>query len=75
MMGTAPGATIVAVQVFSVINGDVGSFDSNSLQGLEWVYLNSDKFKIAAVNMSLGGGKFTSQCDHLDITSRLLICL
>jgi subtilisin family serine protease len=64
MMGTAPGANIVAVQVFSVINGDVGAYDSNILQGLEWVYLNSDKFKIAAVNMSLGGGKFTSQCDH-----------
>ena len=64
MMGTAPGANIAAVQVFSVIDGDVGAYDSNVLQGLEWVYLNSDKFKIAAVSMSLGGGKFTSQCDH-----------
>ena len=64
MMGTAPGVNIIAVQVFSVIEADVGAYDSNILQGLEWVYLNSDKFKIAAINMSLGGGKFTIQCDH-----------
>ena len=70
--GVAPGAGIVAVQVFSQFNSSstcgsdptpcVRSFSSDQLAALEWLYLNRDTLNLAAINMSLGGGKATSHC-------------
>ncbi|WP_162907711.1 S8 family peptidase [Allorhizocola rhizosphaerae] len=70
--GVAPGATIIAIQVFTRFdNADdcdgnapcVRTFTSDQIAGLEHVLDLSDDHNIAAANMSLGGGEFTSNCD------------
>jgi subtilisin len=73
--GVARNANIIAVKVFSrfaaatCTNLAVGqtsclrSFRSDQIDGLERVLDLSDNFNIAAVNLSLGGGQFTTDCD------------
>lgn len=71
--GVARGAKIMAVQVFSLFHNeevclDFGSpspcafaFDEDVIAGLDRVYAVRNQLKIAAVNMSLGGGLYSSQ--------------
>ncbi|MER7625228.1 S8 family serine peptidase [Streptomyces sp. NPDC126503] len=71
--GVAPGADIVAIQVFSQFNtadscaGEVpcvGSFPSAQLAALEKVLeIKQAGIPIIAANLSLGGGYYTSACD------------
>jgi hypothetical protein len=72
--GIAKGANIIAIQVFSQFTGnnctDFGlpspcalSYTSDQMSGLERVYELRTTFNIAAVNMSLGGGQYTSNCE------------
>jgi subtilisin family serine protease len=65
--GVARDAGIIAIQVFSRDDFvfEAGSFVSDQLKGLERVYALADDFDIAAVNMSLGGGFYSSResCD------------
>jgi subtilisin family serine protease len=77
MHGVARDATIIAIQVFSKfeLQADCGqlpapcarTFTSDQIRALERVMeLNqAGTYKVAAVNMSLGGGRYTSQteCD------------
>ncbi|MEU4353075.1 proprotein convertase P-domain-containing protein [Streptomyces virginiae] len=71
--GVAPGADIVAVQVFSKFDSDeycgagaspcVLSFTSSQIKGLEKVHaLKKAGTNIVAANMSLGGGRWTTAC-------------
>ena len=72
--GVASGAGLIAIQVFTEFNdtrvcGSSGntpcikSFPSDQLAALEHVRTLADKFRIAAVNMSLGGARKESECD------------
>lgn len=65
--GVAKTSPIISVQVFTWDNsaGDVGAFDSDIIKGLNRVYELRTSHNIASVNMSLGGGAYTSQsaCD------------
>jgi subtilisin family serine protease len=70
--GVAPAAKVVAVQVFTLFEDPahclgaprcILSFSSDQLRALEWIYRRRDELKIAAINMSLGGGYFDSNCD------------
>ncbi len=72
--GVARGAAIIGVQVFSKFTSAtdcggaapcVSSFFSDLIRGLEHVLTLKDAYQIASVNMSLGGGKYTSEaaCD------------
>ena len=75
--GVAPGANILAIQVFTGIRdyfqrnvcgsgrGDscVLAFDSDILKGLERVYTLRNSLKISAANLSLGGGGYSSTCN------------
>lgn len=68
-IGVAPDANIIGVNVFSYFPGNIGSnrvlaYNSDIYQGLEYVYGLRNTYQIAAVNMSLGGGSFTSACDN-----------
>lgn len=72
LSGVARDANIIAVQVFSKFSSSnycgsvtpcVLTFNSDQIRGLERVYALSSTYKIAAVNMSLGGGSYTSNCD------------
>lgn len=72
--GVAKDAGIIAIQVFSYISawGSVGSYDSDNLKGLEWIYLMRNTYQIASANMSLGSNEsyssycHTTQSDAID---------
>ncbi|MFD0658399.1 S8 family peptidase [Thermocatellispora tengchongensis] len=70
--GVAPGANIIAIQIFSRVNdpetcGGTAScllaFDSTLRLGLDHVATLTGRHKIAAVNLSLGGGLSDVACD------------
>ena len=70
--GVAPAAQIMAVQVFSRFDGFfdcggfppcVGAYTSDYIAALERVYVLRGVYTFASVNLSLGGGSFTSPCD------------
>jgi subtilisin family serine protease len=63
-LGVANAAHIVAIQVFSrAANGSIEAFDDDIIQALERVYELRSSLSIAAVNMSLGSGRYFSSCD------------
>ena len=74
--GVAAGADIIAIQVFTGLNDVLGfdvcdgpfscvrTFYSDLIKGLERVYALRNTYNIAAVNMSLGGGLFSSACPN-----------
>jgi subtilisin len=76
--GVAKDANIIAIQVFhrtddgliitpcsdnSLPSPCALSFTSDQVLGLEQVYNLRDSYNIASVNMSLGGGRYTTNCD------------
>jgi subtilisin len=73
--GVAKGTNIMAIQVFSRVDDASAcaqgghrtpcttAFTSDIMRGLERVLELRTSFQIAAVNLSLGGSKFTSTCD------------
>ncbi|GGT78645.1 S8 family peptidase [Streptomyces lateritius] len=72
--GVAPGADIVAIQVFSRFSSEtncgvgkapcVKSYSSDQLAGLEKVLqLRQSGVPVVSANMSLGGGQYTAACD------------
>lgn len=68
--GIAKAANIIAVKVFSKFTAAdcggsacVSAWDADTVAGLNHVYSLRGTYKIAAVNMSLGGGKYASFCD------------
>lgn len=74
--GVAKDAAIIAVQVFTRFNDSAicggsppcsGAFTSDILAGLDWIYSNRDSLpegtQVAAANLSLGSGAYTSYCD------------
>ncbi|MBI2783305.1 MAG: S8 family serine peptidase [Gammaproteobacteria bacterium] len=71
--GVAKDASLIAVQVFSRFDSTtqcttspcVMSYTSDQILGLERVYALRGTYNIAAVNMSLGGGRYYDQgsCD------------
>jgi subtilisin len=80
--GVAPAAKLVAAQVFSREHGgpycDAGetcavAYTSDLVKAMEWVYELGPDAHVAAVNLSLGGGYYSSQelCD-LDLSHAAL---
>ncbi len=71
--GVARGANVMSVQVFSRFTGSncIGagedpcalSWTSDQIAGLERVFLLRNTRTFSSVNMSLGGGRFFSNCD------------
>jgi len=69
--GVAPGAGIIAINVFKELKECEGeehcirSSVYDRIAAMNWVLENHDEYKIAAVNMSIGGGQYFDQasCD------------
>jgi len=61
--GVAPGAGLIAINIFTNISGKALSYTSDQIKGLERVYALRSTYDIASVNMSLGGGSYSSHCD------------
>jgi subtilisin family serine protease len=74
--GVAKGAELIAVQVFHSSTSDclpffeefpcARAFSSDIAAALEFVYEVRDQHLIAAANMSLGGGSYSTTCDTED---------
>jgi hypothetical protein len=80
--GVARGAKVMSVQVFSKFTGAdcddgedpcAGAFVSDLIAGLERVFALRNQYTFAAVNMSLGGGEFTSPCDSQQTSRKAAI--
>ena len=73
--GVSKESKIIAIQVFTRFpDNSIGAYDSDILAGLNWLYLNINSFQsvtVAAANMSLGGGYYSSACD--DNVHKLII--
>ncbi|GLS79119.1 hypothetical protein GCM10007904_44560 [Oharaeibacter diazotrophicus] len=71
--GVAAGAGLLSIQVFSYFPGQgVLSWSSDQIAALEYVYAHRDDFsgrKVAAINMSLGGGAYSASCPESPLTS------
>jgi subtilisin family serine protease len=70
--GVAPDASLIAIQVFSRFDSSTScgstipcvlTYTSDQIKALERVYALRTIYSIAAVNMSLGGGRSFSACD------------
>ena len=71
--GVASNANVIAVQVVSRVDNVetcaprpspcVKTYTSDQIRGLERVYELRNTYQIASVNMSLGGGEYTTYCD------------
>jgi subtilisin family serine protease len=71
--GVAPAADIIAIQVFSRFSSElvcgtgitscIRSYDSDMIDGLEYVESLTATYSIASVNISIGGGEYTGYCD------------
>ncbi|MBM4268989.1 MAG: hypothetical protein FJ144_20670 [Deltaproteobacteria bacterium] len=84
-IGVAPGASLIAIQVFSRFTGDIcdddvedpcaKTFTSDTIAALDRVYQLRDTFQIAAVNMSLGGGEYSSvaTCEVEDAARKAIV--
>ncbi len=83
--GVAKDASVIAIQVFSrfdsvstcspYVSPCIMSYDSDQILGLERVLALSSSYTIAAVNLSLGGGNYSSQsaCDTDNPASKAAI--
>ena len=84
--GVAPGADLIAIQIFSEFTGTLCtgsgasspcalSYTSDQIRGLERVYELRETYSIAAVNMSLGGDLYTDQtaCDTAETDLKYII--
>ncbi len=70
LAGIAKGANIIAVKIFSKFTaGDcdgspcVMCWNSDTVAGMEYVYSLRTSYNIAAVNLSLGGGRYGAACN------------
>jgi subtilisin family serine protease len=72
--GVAIDANLIAIQVFTRFESNpncssypcVLSYTADQIKGLDRVYSLRDTYSISAVNLSLGGGNYTSTCDSAD---------
>jgi subtilisin family serine protease len=71
--GVAPKAKIIPIQVFSRFDNSpycgtakvcTLAYNSSVLTGMAYADLLADRYNIAAVNLSLGGGKYGAACDE-----------
>lgn len=63
--GVATGANVIGVNVFSSVTGLSGprAYQSDQISGINYVYGLRTTYAIAALNMSLGGGIYSTACD------------
>lgn len=61
--GVAKDSSFIAIQVFSPVDNKTRAYVSDIIAGLQRVYELRNTYHIAAVNMSLGSGRYTDYCD------------
>lgn len=63
VLGVAPEAKIAALDVFRT---DGYAYTSDIINAINWCVTNKATYNIAAINMSLGGGKYTAAVNPID---------
>gem|GEM_PF-825872 len=65
IQGVARDSAIIGVNVFSQVSGQTRplAYDSDIISGINYVYGLRNTYDIVAVNLSLGGGYYSSACD------------
>ncbi|MDW3094140.1 MAG: S8 family serine peptidase [Gammaproteobacteria bacterium] len=63
VLGVAGDVNIIGLDVFEDSGPDALAPSSTIMQALQWVATNASTYNIAAVNLSLGGGLFSGNCD------------
>lgn len=63
VLGVAPEAKIAALDVFRT---DGYAYSSDIINAINWCVANKATYNIAAINMSLGGGKYTAPVNPID---------
>lgn len=65
LVGVAPHAQLIAINVFSNVDGKAAAFTSDILAAMQHVLALAAFHDVAAVNLSLGGDAYTSEeaCD------------
>jgi subtilisin family serine protease len=57
--GVAPGTDLIGMDVF---RSDGYAYTSDLISAIDWVVDNQETYNIVALNMSLGGGQYASEC-------------
>jgi len=76
LIGVAPGAQLISIQVFSDIDGAPGAYASDVLAGLQHVLALTAYYPIAVVNLSLASERLfgsSQSCDEAIGSQRLAI--
>ena len=63
--GVAPGAKVIAVQIFHWNGAKITYWESDILYAMSYVYSLRSTYRIAAVNMSIGGYSAFGYCDNV----------
>jgi len=73
--GVARGARILAIQVYYRSAADTPLSDPvDQMRALQYIYLTlRNRYPIAAINLSLGGGSYPAACDAANQAYKLLI--
>jgi subtilisin family serine protease/chitodextrinase len=61
LLGVAPGTKIVALDVFR--SGGL-TYQTDQISAINWVIANKSTYNIVAINMSFGGGSYSSQASN-----------
>lgn len=80
--GVARDANIIAIQVFTLFSGAgncggsatcIGAYDADIISGLNRIYALRSSYSITSVNMSLGGGRFYTDCNASEAATKTAI--
>ena len=61
VLGVAPGTKIVALDVF---RSDGLTYTNDQISAINWVIANKSQYNIVAINMSFGGGSYSSPANN-----------
>jgi subtilisin family serine protease len=72
LVGAAPRANLIAIQIFSDVGGEPGAYASDILAAFQHVLALTAFHQIASVNLSLGGTPYNSEasCDQAVASQR-----
>jgi len=73
LTGVAKGSLLIAIQIFSKSGADMRAQSSDIVKALERVYSLRTKYNIASINMSIGGGGYTSLCDSVSPSTTSIV--
>ena len=80
--GVAKDATLIAIQIFSKFSATysacggspcVLTYGSDQIAGLQHVYDLRNTYNISSVNMSIGGGSYSTYCDSVNTSEKAAI--